>query len=97
MHHPGQHFFAGACGPFDQNAHGRLGHTLSQRQQVSFPRTRRDQTQLAELDALLLNPRDPGWGSSRQRQQQLLREAKAAGWRCRRWRNGLELCQAPQY
>jgi hypothetical protein len=70
---------------------------LSQRQQVSFPRTRRDQTQLAELDALLLNPRDPGWGSSRQRQQQLLREAKAAGWRCRRWRNGLELCQAPQY
>jgi len=47
----------------------------------------------AQLDALLLNPRDPGWGSSRQRQLLLLRQARAAGWTCQRWDNGLELCQ----
>ena len=69
---------------------------LSQRKQVSFPRTRRDKTQLDQLDALLLNPRDPGWGSSAQRQKQLLRAAKAAGWTCRNWANGLELCEAPE-
>jgi hypothetical protein len=69
---------------------------LSQRKQVSFPRARRDKTQLDQLDALLLNPLDPGWGSSAQRQKQLLRAAKAAGWTCRNWANGLELCQAPE-
>jgi hypothetical protein len=68
---------------------------LSQRQQVSFPRTRRDRTRLEQLDALLLNPKDPGWGSSQARQQELLSEARAAGWSCRRWDNGLELCKAP--
>ena len=66
---------------------------LSQRSQVSFPRTRRDKTRIEQLDALLLNPRDPGWGSSRQRQVQLLRQAREAGWTCQRWDSGLELCQ----
>jgi hypothetical protein len=47
---------------------------LSQRQQVSFPRTRRDTTSLEQLDALLRNPKDPGWGSSRAREQELWRE-----------------------
>lgn len=65
---------------------------LSARQQVSFPRRKGTPT-LEGLDLLLLNPRDPGWGSSSQRQSALLRQARVEGWACRSWDSGLELCQ----
>ena len=69
---------------------------FSQRTTVGFPKNK----QSSILDAgpwnvLLLNPRDPGWGSTRQVQQSLLTEARDRSWTCQRWASGLELCRAP--
>jgi len=65
---------------------------LSQRTEISFPKKSRAGKGLDDLDAILLNPRVPGWGSSANRQKALLQQAKTAQWNCRRWDGGLELC-----
>ena len=65
---------------------------FSQRISVSFPKTDQD---IAAGNVLLLNPSDPGWGSSPRIQERLLTQAKARSWTCRRWLSGLELCRDP--
>ncbi len=66
---------------------------LSQRVSIIFPRKQGDEPKLNDLDVLLLNPKDPGWGSSKSIQKSLLKKAKQEGWSCKSWEIGLELCQ----
>ena len=47
----------------------------------------------SDFDAFLLNPVDPGWGSSNEVQKELLLKAREAGWLCKDWSIGLELCR----
>ena len=69
---------------------------LSQRTLIGFPKNKQSPTQKAgPWNVLLLNPNDPGWGSSRKVQERLLTEAKDRNWSCRNWPSGLELCRAP--
>lgn len=50
---------------------------------------------LNRFDVLLLTPTDPGWQSRRSVQRKALKLARGAGWQCRSWSSGLELCQKP--
>ncbi|MGB1776635.1 MAG: DUF2079 domain-containing protein [Synechococcus sp.] len=69
---------------------------LSQRTTIGFPKKSRDLTlEDAPWTVLLLNPSDPGWGSSKRVQKQLLNQAKDRNWSCRDWPAGLEFCRAP--
>ena len=69
---------------------------LSQRTTVAFPKKKQSQPHKAEpWNVLLLNPSDPGWGSSRKVQERLLTQARDRNWSCRNWPSGLELCRAP--
>ncbi|MEC9453394.1 MAG: DUF2079 domain-containing protein, partial [Cyanobacteriota bacterium] len=74
-----------------------LAPHLSQRIAIDFPRRKGKSLDLESFDVLLLNPKDPGWGSSRKHQQKLLSKAKQAGWWCESWDNGLELCQRSEH
>ena len=65
---------------------------FSQRISVGFPNSKPD---IAAWNVLLLNPSDPGWGSSRIIQERLLAQAKARSWTCRSWPSGLVLCRKP--
>ena len=67
---------------------------LSQRSAIAFPK-RSSRRPLAETSwsVLLLNPKDPGWGSSARVQRSLLDQAQANGWSCQRWPSSLSLCQ----
>ena len=65
---------------------------FSQRINVDFPNTKPD---IAVWNVLLLNPSDPGWGSSRIIQERLLAQAKARSWTCSSWPSGLVLCRKP--
>ena len=69
---------------------------LSQRRTIAFPkkRTYRNLTG-KQWNALLLNPDDPGWGSSSDVQQRLINQARDRRWDCQRWDSGLTLCHAP--
>ena len=69
---------------------------LSQRTSIGFPKSGTTITvEASPWTVLLLNPQDPGWGSSRKRQQTLLTEARNSSWTCQTWPSGLELCRAP--
>ncbi len=69
---------------------------LSQREEIAFARRSMGEvTKTNRWNILLLNPSDPGWGSSRDRQQQLLDEVQQAGWTCKNWPSGLERCERP--
>ncbi len=68
---------------------------LSHRKDISFPKEIKQAPNLESFDVLLLNPRDPGWGSNGHLQKQLLQEAKRQGWECKYWESGLELCKEP--
>jgi len=69
---------------------------LSQRTSVGFPKKKQSPSHKAEpWNVLLLNPNDPGWGSSRKVQQRLLTQARDRNWSCQSWPSGLELCRAP--
>lgn len=48
---------------------------------------------LNNIDTLLLNPNDPGWGSSSSLQRQALAFVVHQNWDCRSWESGLKLCQ----
>jgi hypothetical protein len=67
---------------------------LSHRSAIAFPK-RSSRRPLAETSwsVLLLNPKDPGWGSSARVQRSLLDQAQANGWSCQRWPSSLNLCQ----
>jgi len=69
---------------------------LSQRTSIGFPKKGQSMPlNSGAWDVLLLNPNDPGWGSSRKVQERLLTQAKDRNWSCRNWPSGLELCRAP--
>ena len=69
---------------------------LSQRTSIGFPKKKLSPFPTAgPWNVLLLNPTDPGWGSSRKVQERLLTQAKDRNWSCRSWPSGLELCRAP--
>ena len=67
---------------------------LSHRRAIAFPK---QSFELPLTDTswsvLLLNPKDPGWGSSPRVQQALLNQALANGWNCKSWPSHLSLCQ----
>ena len=70
---------------------------LSQRRRIAFPkasfnRELSDQT----WTVLLLNPTDPGWGSTRKVQRRLIDQAERDDWHCRDWPSGLTLCRSSE-
>ena len=67
---------------------------LSQRKFIKFPNNKNQlDSDLKIYEMLLLNPEDPGWGSSEEIQKYYLKSAKDRGWDCRVWQNGQEFCQ----
>ncbi len=69
---------------------------LSQRTTIGFPKKGWNVTlEATPWSVLLLNPSDPGWGSSPKVQRQLLNQAKNKSWDCQPWPSGLELCRRP--
>ena len=69
---------------------------LSQRTNIGFPKTKLSTLPATAVwNVLLLNPNDPGWGSTQKVQESLLIQAKDRNWSCQSWPSGLELCQAP--
>ena len=67
---------------------------LSHRRTIAFPKQSFEHS-LSDTSwsVLLLNPKDPGWGSSPRVQQALLNQAQANGWSCQSWPSHLSLCQ----
>ena len=67
---------------------------LSHRQTIAFPK-RSFEHSLSDTNwsVLLLNPKDPGWGSSARVQRSLLNQAQTNGWTCQTWPSNLSLCQ----
>ena len=69
---------------------------LSQRISIAFPkRSSTHNLESTKWMTLLLNPDDPGWGSSPSVQRRLLSQARDRNWRCQGWSSGLTLCQRP--
>ncbi len=69
---------------------------ISQRQHVAF--AKKSQSKQAFRNGwtvFLLNPNDPGWGSKKRIQSDLLSQAKDKNWTCQSWDSGLELCRKP--
>ncbi len=65
---------------------------LSQRLNISFPKIDDQLSDIDNFDTLLLNPKDPGWGSHANVQEKFLDKAKELRWSCKSWKNGLEMC-----
>ena len=73
-----------------------LAPHLSQRQWIAFPKKKSERSlRTSHWKALLLNPEDAGWGSTKTIQTDLLKQAHRNGWKCQEWSSGLELCLAP--
>ena len=68
---------------------------LSHRKKLDFPRKLNVKYYLKANDFLLLNPKDPGWGSTSNIQQSILDQAKRNEWICNSYPNNLELCKKP--
>ena len=67
---------------------------LSHRRAIAFPKQSFERPLTdTSWSVLLLNPKDPGWGSSPRVQQALLNQAQANGWNCKSWPSHLSLCQ----
>ncbi len=66
---------------------------LSHRKKIDFPKTLNVKNYLKENDFLLLNPKDPGWGSTSNIQQSILDQANRNDWTCNSYPNNLELCK----
>ena len=67
---------------------------LSHRRAIAFPKQSFERPLTdTSWSVLLLNPKDPGWGSSPRVQQALLNQAQANGWSCQSWPSHLSLCQ----
>ena len=68
---------------------------LSHREFIDFPDNESSLINTKEIDVILLNPRDPGWGSNSTVQNRLIADAKKEQWICSEWSSGLELCTNP--
>ena len=69
---------------------------LSHRPTIAFPkRSSSHALDSSPWSAILLNPEDPGWGSSSSVQRDLISQARDRSWQCLRWSSGLTLCQEP--
>ena len=67
---------------------------LSQRKLIKFPNNESQlDADFKKYEILLLNPQDPGWGSSGIIQNYYLEYAKEQGWKCKVWQNGQEFCK----
>ena len=66
---------------------------ISHRQRVAFPKKKAgvDVTDTG-FNIVLLNPNDPGRGSSTNVQQEWLDAALSEGWSCQKWPSKLRLC-----
>jgi len=70
---------------------------LSHRRQIAFAKKKANGSLDTQAwDLVLLQPRDPGWGSAATSQKRLLNDAKQLGWDCRQWPSGLSLCRNPK-
>ena len=70
---------------------------FSQRLEIGFPKRGADlELGRSKWTALLLNPMDPGWGSSPKKQGSLLNDAEGSNWTCQTWPSGLTLCRKPE-
>lgn len=70
---------------------------FSQRLQIGFPKQGADlELSQSKWTTLLLNPMDPGWGSSPKKQGSLLDDAEGSNWTCQTWPSGLTLCRKPE-
>jgi hypothetical protein len=68
---------------------------LSHRHHVAFPKSDPQGEIPSPWNLLLLNPKDPGWGSKANIQKQLLTTAQDNQWPCQSWPSGLQLCRQP--
>ena len=69
---------------------------ISQRQHIAFAKqSQSKQAFQNNWTVFLLNPNQPGWGSKRSIQADLLSQAKDRNWTCQSWSSGLELCRKP--
>ena len=70
-----------------------LAPHLTQRQYIKFPRDDEEiESDLNFFNTILLNPLDPGWGSSKETQKKYIAKSKFNRWKCKAWENGQELC-----
>ena len=68
---------------------------LSHRKKIMYPSINSFQEDsLEDFDVILLNPIDPGWGSSKELQEKILIKANKTGWNCMKLENGLNFCKA---
>ncbi len=66
---------------------------LSHRKNISYPQNNfSPEKNLKNFDVLLLNPIDPGWDSSGEKQYAILKKANQDGWECSKFGKGIELC-----
>ena len=66
---------------------------LSHRKLIDFPKVNQENNYLEEFDTLLLNPQDPGYGSTALIQESILKEALLLKWDCKNYENGLRFCK----
>ena len=67
---------------------------LSHRRKIMYPKTNSlNKTPLKDFDVILLNPVDPGWGSSKKLQNKILKSARESGWSCLQLKNSLNFCK----
>ncbi|WP_320673554.1 DUF2079 domain-containing protein [Prochlorococcus sp. MIT 1341] len=69
---------------------------FSHRVKVDFPREGNDLELINDTDILLLNPIDPGWGSTNNIQSDLIEAVKEKEWNCSHIKEELVLCKKPQ-
>jgi uncharacterized membrane protein len=69
---------------------------ISQRQHVAFAKqSLSKQAFKNQWTVLLLNPKQPGWGSKKSIQKRLLHQAEEKNWACESWHSGLTFCRKP--
>ena len=66
---------------------------LSQRQFIRFPVGFDELDSINNYDALILNPEDPGWGSSSEIQHEFIKKAKFNNWDCKSYPQNIEFCK----
>ena len=66
---------------------------LSQRQLIRFPVGFDELKTINNYDVLILNPQDPGWGSSSEVQTKFINQAKLNNWDCNSLKENFEICQ----
>ncbi len=66
---------------------------FSQRQHIRFPVGFDELETINNYDVLILNPQDPGWGSSSEVQTKFINKAKQNNWDCNSLKENLEICR----